>query len=109
MYKIGTPLCTKIPPRSALPLFSKGGDLKVEGALMKAEYVFSTEDLRDLASRGIPPATALAQIATFRKGLPFIVLQQLCTVGDGMTHLSYADITRYGESYPRAAHQGRRW
>jgi hypothetical protein len=74
---------------------------------MKAESVFSAEDLRDLAGRGITPATALAQIATFRKGLPFIALQRPCTVGDGIIHLSDTDLARYGASHTRAARQGR--
>ena len=74
---------------------------------MPDENMFPAADLRELAERGIAPATALAQIVTFRAGVPFITLRRPCTVGDGILHLSDADLARHGATHARAARQGR--
>lgn len=74
---------------------------------MKTTYPFRPDDLQDLALRGITPETILSQIETFTRGLPFITLQQPCTVGDGITVLSAAELERYGASHAHAAALGR--
>ena len=68
---------------------------------------FRPDDLPQLATRGISLETALAQIAMFKRGLPFITLQRPCTVGDGITVLSHADLERYLMSHTRVAELGR--
>jgi hypothetical protein len=74
---------------------------------MKTTYPFRPDDLQDLAARGIALETALSQIETFKRGLPFITLRRPCTVGDGITALSPADLARYSTSHERAAGLGR--
>jgi hypothetical protein len=74
---------------------------------MKTTYLFRPDDLQDLAARGITVETVLSQIETFTKGLPCIPLQRSCTVGDGITVLSSAELDRYGVSHARAAALGR--
>jgi hypothetical protein len=74
---------------------------------MKTTSPFRPDDLQDLALRGITPETILSQIETFTRGLPFIALQRPCTVGDGITVLSPAELERYGVSHAHAAALGR--
>jgi len=74
---------------------------------MKTYPPFRSDDLLQLTTRGIILEAALAQIATLKRGLPFLILQRPCTVGDGITILSRADVERYTMSHAQAAGQGR--
>src|SRR3954451_861100 len=74
---------------------------------MDPHFPFRPDDLTQLTTRGIPVETVQAQIAMFKRGLPFITLQRPCTVGDGITVLSRADLERYIMSHARVAELGR--
>lgn len=74
---------------------------------MNAGPAFQTEDLQQIAARGMTLAQIQEQIDTFTRGLPFLQLERPCTVGDGITVLSPTAIDHYVELCTRAAEAGR--
>ena len=54
----------------------------------------SAEVLNHLGEKGISEETALAQIETFSKGIPFTELLRSCTIGDGIKNID-ANIDKY--------------
>jgi len=74
---------------------------------MKTHLPFRPEDLQQIADHGTTLENIRSQIATFKSGLPYISLQRPCTVGDGITILSDADLEHYAISFAQAASLGR--
>ena len=68
---------------------------------------FTTTDIAEIKKRGIEPERIIAQIETFRKGIPPAQLLRPATPGDGIVRLSEDDQQRLVEIYKAAAQQGR--
>nr|WP_298996766.1 DUF4301 family protein [uncultured Allomuricauda sp.] len=49
---------------------------------------FSSEDLKQLAAKGISQEKVLSQIETFKEGIPFVKLNKAAVVGDGILRFS---------------------
>ncbi len=63
----------------------------------KAGTTFQTEDLQQIAARGMTLAQLQEQIETFTRGLPFLQLERPCTVGYVITVLSPAEFDQHLE------------
>jgi hypothetical protein len=69
--------------------------------------LFSAADREHLQARGLTEETALSQIATFKRGIPFTTLQRPCTVGDGIAVFPPDERERLATVYAEAALSGR--
>ncbi|GMN09793.1 DUF4301 family protein [Croceitalea sp. MTPC9] len=56
--------------------------------LLKPMIDFSEEDLKQLANKGISKEQVLAQIETFKEGIPFVNLEKAAVVGEGISRFS---------------------
>jgi len=61
--------------------------------------IFSREDLKQIASKGIDPKTIENQIENFRKGFPFINLDRPAIVGDGIKTFNLRDAKKLSYYY----------
>jgi hypothetical protein len=68
---------------------------------------FSAADREQLRAQGLTEETVLSQIAIFKRGVPFTVLQRPCTVGDGITAFQPQELERFAAVYAEAALSGR--
>jgi hypothetical protein len=69
--------------------------------------LFSAADREYLRIRGITDETVLAQIATFKHGIPFTTLQRPCTAGDGIIVFQRHELERLATIYTAAVLSGR--
>lgn len=69
--------------------------------------MFSPEDLKDLAARGIRPAEAERQLALFKNPPAPANLVRPCTAGDGILRLSDSDQNRLEEAGRTLLNRGR--
>src|SRR5215470_7248076 len=68
---------------------------------------FSKADMHQIMARGQTPETVLAQIETFKRGIPYTTLHRPCTVDDGITVLQESDIEALEALYAQAVSAGR--
>jgi len=68
---------------------------------------FNQQDLAQIEARGITRHQVLAQIETFKKGIPFLKLKAPCTIQNGIQVLEKNDLERLTKIHSRAASQGR--
>ena len=69
--------------------------------------LFSAADREQLRARDLTEEAVLAQVATFKRGIPYTTLQRPCTVGDGITVLQPHKLERLTAVYTEAALSGR--
>jgi hypothetical protein len=69
--------------------------------------LFTEDDLRRMQAKGIAPETALAQIETFKKGIPSLRLKRPCTPGDGILEIPEDQHSTLRRRFRTAAAQGR--
>jgi hypothetical protein len=55
--------------------------------MTEAHSFFTTEDLKDLAHRGISKESIYLQLENFRSGFPFVELAEPCTLSQGIVRL----------------------
>ena len=58
----------------------------------------SEEFISQLKEKGVTVESALSQIETFKKGIPFTELVRPCTIGDGIDNID-ADLNEYIDNY----------
>jgi len=71
------------------------------------EYGFTSEDLKQIEERNIPPADIRSQLETFIKGIPFVKLDRPASVSDGIKLLEAEDFNHLLKSHRKAAAAGR--
>jgi hypothetical protein len=69
--------------------------------------LFSVADREHLRARGLREEAVLAQIAAFKHGIPFMILQRPCTVGDGITVFQPRELERLAAVYAEEGLSGR--
>ncbi len=62
--------------------------------------VLSNEILSQLKDKGVSKETALSQIETFKRGIPFTNLVRSCTIGDGIENIDQ-ELNKYIRIYER--------
>ena len=67
------------------------------------EIIFSDDDEKDIERRGIKLEKVMSQIETFRKGLPFTILDRPATIGDGIFKLNEYELERLGNIFSEAS------
>ncbi len=73
----------------------------------KVESIFSSDDIRQIESMGTTPEKVLGQIETFKRGIPFVVVNRPCTVGDGVLRLQEEEVEQLAISFEEAESAGR--
>jgi hypothetical protein len=71
------------------------------------ENLFTEADIEQMQAKGIRPETILAQIASFKKGIPPLKLNRPCTAGDGIIVVPESQQASYRKLFQDAASQGR--
>lgn len=61
--------------------------------------MFTTQDKKQIADYGIPPATVEDQIAKFKSGFPATVLEKPATTSDGILKLSEKEVSAHQVHY----------
>ena len=74
---------------------------------MPIAHPFTERDLKQLRDHGIPTERAAGYLATFAKGLPYVVLDRPCATGDGVTVLDESGLERLCRRGDEAAGAGR--
>ncbi len=67
--------------------------------------MFATEDLKQLAAKGIGMDVIEQQLEYFRKGFPFLQLEKAATVGDGIRKLTGVETTALEQIFEKERHQ----
>lgn len=69
--------------------------------------MFSSDDLAQLAERGIAPEDARSQLARIGRGFPGVCLDRPCTVGDGLLRIGSEQMAETLGAFERARSAGR--
>ncbi|UCE62765.1 MAG: DUF4301 family protein [Nitrospirota bacterium] len=69
--------------------------------------MFSEPDQQQFWDKGIPPKLVEEQLAIFRRGVPFTILDRPCTIGNGITCLSSSELDYYANLFHQAELSGR--
>ena len=64
-------------------------------------------DLRQIDAKGMTQHTIERQLASFRTGIPYTVLDRPCTIEDGIMTLSDTDLGQYTRVFQQAMERGR--
>ncbi len=65
--------------------------------------MFSKDDIKQIESHGLTLDGVMSQIETFRKGLPFTILDRPATVGDGILKLSQEECKALAGTFSEAS------
>lgn len=74
---------------------------------LEIEEGLTPQDLRQLKERGLSLQTLEHQLATFRRGIPFIKLKRPCRLDDGIRPLGSLDVPAVTQEFERARAAGR--
>lgn len=69
--------------------------------------MFTERDHQQFCDKGIPPNLVEEQLAIFRRGVPFAILDRPCTIGDGIACLSSSELDKYANFFHQAVLSGR--
>jgi len=69
--------------------------------------MFTERDHQQFYEKGIPPNRVEEQLAIFRQGVSFAILDRPCTIGDGITSLSSSELDSYAILFHQAVLSGR--
>ena len=69
--------------------------------------MFTKRDRQQFSDKGIPLRFVEEQLAVFQRGLPFMVLDRPCSVGDGITRLSSSEVDFFPTLFDQAQSAGR--
>ena len=64
-------------------------------------------DSRQIKAKGIAQKTIEEQLESFRAGIPYTTLDRPCTIGDGITKLTSAELDHYAREFQKAMDDGR--
>lgn len=70
-------------------------------------WIFSQQDQRQIEALGINPSQVEAQLAIFRKGHSYLLLNRPCTLGDGILQIPPEEKKTFVEIQEKAAQEGR--
>lgn len=68
--------------------------------------MFSQKDKKQIDQRGSNEKTVLLQIENFKKGFPFLQIEEAASVNNGIIRLSTADLKKKGELYDEKVASG---
>lgn len=70
--------------------------------------MFSDQDKQQIKQRGSNLATVLAQIESFKKGFPFLAIENAASVGKGIIRLSAEELAKRGKLFDEKVASGTR-
>jgi hypothetical protein len=72
----------------------------------KTRYMFSQKDEHQILNRGSRPDIVLKQVENFRKGFPFLKVEEAATVGHGIIEIDEETVEEYGARYEQHLEKG---
>jgi len=69
--------------------------------------MFTERDHQQFCDKGISSNLVEEQLAIFRRGVPFAILDRPCTIGDGIACLSSSELDQYANFFHQAVLSGR--
>lgn len=70
--------------------------------LGKLKLMFSEDDIRQIESHSLTIDVVMSQLETFRRGLPFTILDRAATIGDGVLKLDSSELESLVANYSDA-------
>ena len=93
----------RTPPYAATPDALE----RKQETISVTQNIFSNEDIAQIEAQGTTVSRVADQIEQFKKGVPFIRLHRACTVDDGITRATQAEIASLSATFETAQRAGR--
>jgi hypothetical protein len=78
---------------------------RLGGKWIVGELMFSEDDIKQIESHGLTLDRVMLQIETFRKGLPFVILNRPATIGDGILKINEYELERLAGIFTGASEE----